>query len=366
MGIPQTVDGLTPEWLTDVLADVVAGGRVVGVRADDIGTGVGVFGTIARLHLTYDGGVPAGAPATMIDKLPTAADANRNVGIALGLYVRENEFYDRVAVRVPFRVPRCYASQFDLERNEFLLLMEDLGKLEAGDQLAGISLPRALTIVRALAAFHAQWWDSPDLHALDWLPPQDAPTYLAVVPGIITAGVAALKESPLRATLPDGSIELADLVDEHSVALLRRCGTGPQTFVHGDVRLDNLFFGPDGDDFALIDWQLSLRGRGAYDVVWLLATSMNVDDQNQHAHTVLRAYHEALVAHGVRMRAEDLDLAAAECAAYLLCGPLSLVGTFDFAEAGDGRAAQLTAKWVPRGFNLARLFGAAEAVRALS
>jgi hypothetical protein len=41
-----------------------------------------------------------------------------------------------------------------------------------------------------------------------------------------------------------------------------------------------------------------------------------------------------------------------------LSGPLSLIGTFDFSEAGDGRAAQLTKKWIGRGFNLALLYGA--------
>ena len=33
-----------------------------------------------------------------------------------------------------------------------------------------------------------------------------------------------------------------------------------------------------------------------------------------------------------------------------------------FAEAGDGRAAALVRKWVPRGFNLALLLGAADVV----
>lgn len=350
MGIPQAIEDLTPGWLTEALAAELAGGTVTAVRAVDIGEGVGVFGIIARLHLTY-AGAPSTAPSSVIAKLPTNAEANRNVGMALGLYARENAFYDHVADKVPFGVPRCYASQSNPETGEFLLLMQDLGHLEPGDQLAGLSARRAERIITDLAAFHATWWEAAGLDDLSWLPTQDSPVYLAAVPPIVTAGVAALP--PLAAELPDGSLELAHEVDANFVDLIHRCAAGPRTFIHGDARLDNLFFTPGTDEFLLIDWQLSMRCRGVYDVTWLLATSMDIDEQNEHADDLLLTYHRALAANGVDWPLADLQKAAAEHAAYLLSGPLSLIGTFDFSEAGDGRAAQLTRKWVGRGFNLA-------------
>ncbi len=184
--------------------------------------------------------------------------------------------------------------------------------------------------------------------------------YKASVPAIVSAGAAAL--APLEADLPPGSLDLAAQVDAAFEELIDRCAAGPHTFVHGDVRLDNVFFTPGTNDFALIDFQLSLKCRGVYDVVWLLATSMDVDVQDEHAERLLMRYHSALAANGVEWDEADFRNAAAEQAAYLLSGPLSLVGTFDFAEAGDGRAAELTKKWVARGFNLALLYGAADVV----
>ncbi len=357
MTIPQSVDDLTPAWLTVALAGLLDGGSVTGVRADDIGTGVGVFGIIARLHLTYEG-APATAPATVIAKLPTGAEANRNVGMALGLYARENNFYDTISHSVPFPVPTCHVSLSDPGAGAFLLIMEDLGHLEAGDQLAGITPARAASIIDALAGFHATWWEAPALDELDWLPLQNDPVYLAAVPPIVTAGVAALPA--LASDLPEGSLELASRLDASFVSIIHKCAAGPRTLVHGDARLDNLFFTPGTNDFTLIDWQLSLRCRGVYDVVWLLATSMDVDVQNEHAESLLVRYHHALERNGVSWPLADLRVAAAEQAAYLLSGPLSLIGTFDFSEAGDGRAAQLTRKWVGRGFNLALLYGAGD------
>ena len=356
--LPSSIAELTPDWLTDALRPsgaLGAGGRVTAVRADDIGTGVGVFGIIARLHLTLEG-APDDAPRCLIAKLPTDAEANNQVGQVLRLYEREGRFYREVADGVPFRTPRCYLSAMEPAEGRFAILMEDLGHLEPGDQLAGITPARAGSVLDALAAFHAAWWESPRLDALDWVPIQNDPIYVAAVPPIVTAGVAALAH--FDGELPKGSLALARKADAGFVELTHRCAARPHTLVHGDARLDNLFFAPGSDEFALIDWQLSLRNRGVYDLVWLLATSMNVEDQDVHALDLVRRYHAALAANGVSWSFDALTAAAAEQSAYLLSGPLSLIGTFDFSEAGDGRAAALTRKWVGRGFNLALLLGA--------
>jgi hypothetical protein len=357
MSVPQSIDELSTAFLSEALASASGGGTVVAVRADDIGAGVGVFGIIARLHLTWVD-ASAGAPSTVIAKMPTTAEANRNVGHILGLYSREHHFYETAAHRVSFPVPTCYFNAGDAEAGTYLLLLEDLVGLEMGDQLAGLGAHRAERIVEQFAAFHSQWWETPELDELDWLPHQDDALYLAAVPPIVSAGVAAL--GALEHDLPPGSMDLARRVDASFVELTLACAKGPRTFVHGDARLDNLFFTPGTHDCTVIDWQLSMRCRGVADIVWLLATSMDPDVQNASVDALLDTYQRSLARHGVTVSAADLRRAAAEHAGYLLSGPLSLIGTFDFAGAGDGRAAVLTQRWVQRGFNLALLVGTAD------
>lgn len=355
--LPDRIEDLTPQVITELLvkSGALGDGKVVAVRADDIGTGVGVFGAIARLHLTTDG-APRTAPKTLVAKLPTTAEANRPVGMALRLYEREARFFADVAPQASLPLPRCFGNEFDVASGRFVLLLEDLGNLEPGDQLAGLGEKRAAAILETMAAFHARWWESPQLEQLDWMPKQDDPTFLAAIPGIVSAGVALL--APLERDLPTGSIELAHRVDAGFVDLIHRCASGPHTLIHGDLRLDNLFFTPGTDDVTLIDWQLSLRNRSVYDLVWLVATSMEPDVQNDSIDRLITHYHDALARNGVAWSLEELRTAAAEQAAYLLSGPLSLIGTFDFSNAGDGRAAELTPKWIRRGFNAALAFGA--------
>jgi hypothetical protein len=79
------------------------------------------------------------------------------------------------------------------------------------------------------------------------------------------------------------------LVAEHAV-----------TVSHFDLRLDNFFFDlPDGSPFALLDWQLSVRGPGTLDLAYFLGESLTVDDRRAHEHALVRRYHDALVANGV-------------------------------------------------------------------
>jgi aminoglycoside phosphotransferase (APT) family kinase protein len=68
--------------------------------------------------------------------------------------------------------------------------------------------------------------------------------------------------------------------------------------VHGDYRLDNLMFAPDGTVTAL-DWQTLSLGLPARDVAFLLSTGLSVDDRRTHEATIVEAYRHALEAHGV-------------------------------------------------------------------
>jgi hypothetical protein len=74
----------------------------------------------------------------------------------------------------------------------------------------------------------------------------------------------------------------------------------PVTVSHFDLRLDNFFFDlPDGSPFALLDWQLSVRGPGTLDLAYFLGESLTIDDRRTHEHALVRRYHDGLVANGV-------------------------------------------------------------------
>jgi len=73
----------------------------------------------------------------------------------------------------------------------------------------------------------------------------------------------------------------------------------PFTLVHGDYRLDNLFF-TAGGDVAVIDWQLPFRGHsGAFDLALLMASSLTSDDRTRLMTSLTQFYLDELARNGV-------------------------------------------------------------------
>ncbi len=73
----------------------------------------------------------------------------------------------------------------------------------------------------------------------------------------------------------------------------------PFAVLHGDYRLDNLLFDPDGADVVAVDWQTLAVGPPARDLAYFLGTSLTVDDRRAAERELVAEYHAALCARGV-------------------------------------------------------------------
>ena len=76
--------------------------------------------------------------------------------------------------------------------------------------------------------------------------------------------------------------------------------TEPQTLIHGDYRLDNMFFGAGGeDDLALVDWQVSGIGCGLFDVAYFLSGSVTTEVRREIERDALYEYADIVRSCGV-------------------------------------------------------------------
>ncbi len=67
--------------------------------------------------------------------------------------------------------------------------------------------------------------------------------------------------------------------------------------VHGDYRLDNVLFPPDGGAGSVaVDWQTLTLGLPARDLAYFVATSLEPDERRWYEPDLLAAYHAALPA----------------------------------------------------------------------
>ena len=77
--IPLTFNEVTPQWLGEVLDTYV-----VNFESQKIGEGVGLMGDIYRVELDYASN-ESGLPPSVVVKLPSSFEENRQQGVALGL-----------------------------------------------------------------------------------------------------------------------------------------------------------------------------------------------------------------------------------------------------------------------------------------
>jgi aminoglycoside/choline kinase family phosphotransferase len=339
--IPATTDEVTAKWLAGALDLPIAS-----INKEPIGVGVGLLGELLRVTLQYKA-APEDAPTSVVVKMPTHAPANKAIGMAFRFYERELRFFDEIAPTARVKVPAVLHSAMDLDTERFVLVLEDLSHLELADQVAGVTVEQAIQAVQAIAPFHAQWWETEELEALEWLPAADHP---------ITMQAAKVYEDSWphfvekwQHVVPAGGVELGERVRDAYRQMLTGLAVPPRTFVHTDFRLDNLFFG-DGS-VTVIDWQLSTRSSGVYDVAYLLSQSMDVDLRRAHQEEILGAWHARLSQAGVRdytIEQARLDYAAS----VLVCLVVAVAAGADM-ELGNARGEALVRALAERGFSAA-------------
>jgi Ser/Thr protein kinase RdoA (MazF antagonist) len=382
--IPQTFAAITPEWLTGVLGETWLGSaRVAAIQCEPLGEGEGFVGQIGRLHLTLDGEAPA-APRSLIAKLPTLIAENRAIGEMLGAYEREILFYRDLAPEVRYRTPRLYYAQMDenprsrygpaivrfvdrlpfllirwlttffnwaagKSRRRYLLLMEDLSPARLGDQVAGRSAEQCRPVVENMARCQAALWQDPRLEQHYWVTQLDLglrithQTFRSTRPAFEEHFTSQL-DAEARAHL--------DWLDAHAIELARALyAEAPQTLMHGDFRLDNLFF-DERPDPLVVDWQGVGRAPGVHDLAYFLSGTLPPHTPPEQEDRLVRAYHDALRAGGVEGYAYEDCLRDYRRA--LLLGFHRLV-TLEWVDLGEERGAELTRHWVDR--CIARLRG---------
>jgi hypothetical protein len=345
---PSSLDGLTPEIMTALLAEQRPEVRVTSVNViQSANRGDGIASTADRvaLELAYEGDV--GLPARMLLKtvllhrglrfgqsaiqmtgkvfdflgsLPFGSRLRPWLFSAIGayqrryphapdaMYINEVRFYRSIRGSLSIEAPECFGSVFDETHRSFGVLMEDL-------TLRGARFPNALTrvtveeirgLVATLAALHARYWQSPAFASeLQWLA---TPIAGGMYPVFQALGLDLIRNQvETNAYKAEAIAPLGKTVDELWDALWKAqeiMAAGPQTLLHGDPHIANTYL-LSGDRGGFLDWQLMVRGRWAHDFAYLLITGLVSDDRRKQERDLLRFYLEELQRHGVESPPEQ-------------------------------------------------------------
>jgi len=198
---------------------------------------------------------------------------------------------------VELRTPRCYYRAMDVEGDRYVLLIEDMAPAIVGDQLNGCTLRAAELAITSLAKFQAAWLENPRLSTLDWMPAWDVPWYpQAVLDAYAQTWPQFLQRFGDK--LSPQMVATGESLGEKAGKIMQEMAGPPRTIIHGDYRLDNLFFGTeDGRPMlAVADWQIASRGRGVFDIAYFMCGGISADVRRANEMRLLKDYHRILTA----------------------------------------------------------------------
>jgi thiamine kinase-like enzyme len=305
-----------------------------------IGEGIGFMGAVFRMVLEYpDTQLAKKTEYSVILKIPTQS-GNRVFGEIAGVYEREVRFYSELQQTLNIRTPIPFLALMDdgddpekmlgvlkfinrlptkvvwwlfllarkLPRKDrdYALLLEDLSHLRAGNQVNGCSSHDAKMALAGMAKLHAQYWDSDELENIAWVVPLKLTVQLgqAVFLDCLPRYVEANKER-----LKPKHLELLNWLKDNAIELLSNYAKLPSTLLHGDFRLDNLFFDDTKNEIVVCDWQTLTHGPAALDLAYFLSAAMDSETKESEILDLISFYRVQLLSQGI-----DIDLKTLEWA----------------------------------------------------
>lgn len=180
------------------------------------------------------------------------------------------------------RVPKCLALEW--QGDEFLMVLEDLDAAGYPKRKSSVSWNEMKTCLSWLANFHAVFigekpdnlWKQGTYWHLDTRPDE----------------LKVLSDVPLK--------NAAGRIDQK----LKQARF--KTFVHGDAKLANFCFSPDGTNVAAVDFQYVGGGCGMKDVAYFVGSCLNEDECESYESDILNFYFKELRG-ALKIQQKDID-----------------------------------------------------------
>lgn len=278
--IPRDAAEIDAAWLEAALAERHPGARVDSVEVVDRAE---VTNAHAWLRVRY--AESAGAPESLFCKLLPQDPLRRPAIAATGMGLREARFYAELAPKLSLRVPEAQVVRWrDDEEGAFVLLLEDLAA--SGCTVStGPESPSPDAAARALedlAGMHVRFEDPAVRRAeAGWVPPPGPPS---------DYGVTRLQQGldQHRDRLTDAFAEMAALYIAERDALHALWHQGPETVIHGDTHIGNLF--DDHGRTGFLDWGIIVVSTPLRDLSYFLCMALSVADRRAHERDLIRHY----------------------------------------------------------------------------
>ena len=280
--LPVNAAELTPAWLSEVL-----GAEVVNVKILDH-----VVATNQRVRIALSYATPDDGPSSLFVKLAPLDPVHREMIGASGMGEREASFYADVARFLDLRVPHAYFAASSDDGN-FAIILEDLaaGGCAFSDGDWSVTADAAAVALEELAGFHARFEDpAARIATAPWMAvarPQPTDVAARLMRMVLDHNADALSPSYMA---------VGELFVDHHARLEELWNAGPETYIHGDPHIGNVFL--DGGRVGFVDWGLSRVSTHLRDISYFLTMTMDPMERRRSERDLLQLYLDAVRAAG--------------------------------------------------------------------
>ena len=289
--LPQSVDQITCEWLTEVLCAGNDGAKVI-----DFGRGDGSRGTHERRRLLImynQAGREAGLPTSIFTKSLPSLTTRMLVGF-MGHSRYEMLFYQQLRPNLRIETPVCYFSGSDKRTLAALHVLEDVSYSKEAvflDERTRVTYEMAVGMVELLAELHSAFYRDPRLDSeFGWLIP--FPTWVEKgVERVHTDVFSGRAVEKAKEVLPSSLYRRRSEIWPATMEALSVHRTQPSTVIHSDVHIGNWYQTRAGA-MGLLDWQVLTRGHWSRDLAYALSTALTTSDRREWESELVSRYLE--------------------------------------------------------------------------
>ena len=225
----------------------------------------------------------------------------------LGLYDRENYFYENISKYVNVKIPKFYGLIKNENFDTIGIFMENLyktGNFDINIDLNNADIDVSLKIIDSISKMHIKFWNKHLNTSFQQLKKHNDPLFNPVWKNFINGKWNDFKGKWKNVI---SSFEKGDWIVENFHVIQEELSDGGNlTLIHGDVKSPNIFYNKDNNNEPyFIDWQYICIGKGVQDIVFFLIESFTIDKIKLYYPIFIQYYYIKLISNGIKNYSYD-------------------------------------------------------------
>ena len=272
--------------------------EILTIEIDDKKLKGGYISDVISLKITTTAGILS-CVLKLENKNTTALSIMAN---KLGLYERENYFYENISKYVNIKIPKFYGLIRDDDLNTSGILMENLnitGNYKLNENLNIVDIDISLHVISKLACFHSKFWNKDIKKIFSCIKKHNDILFNPTWSDFIKEKWNCFVEN-WKNILSKEQILVAEQIMNDFTSIQERLSNNNLTLIHGDVKSPNIFYDLNNNhEPVFLDWQYVAIGKGAQDLIFFLIESFDLENIKLNYPIFKNYYYKKLIENGV-------------------------------------------------------------------